>query len=132
MISIGLSMFMRPVCGSCGIFKKESKFLNFLLRRLTFSSNIHLFVMGMAFAAVPCLPMTAALLYSSRMPSMISSSILMMLFGIGTAVSPLVIISLLAGLFSKKIRTAMPQYEVLFRKTAGLVLILLGIFPVVF
>ncbi|MBW1963349.1 MAG: sulfite exporter TauE/SafE family protein [Deltaproteobacteria bacterium] len=126
MISIGLLMLIGPVCLRCEKTEEKNRMPGFLLRRFTFNSTTHLFVMGMAFAVIPCQPMGAMLLYSLRMPSVISSSILMILFGIGTAISPLIIISAAAGWFSKKIKSKAPHHRMLFQRVSGMILILLG------
>ncbi|EFK09448.1 conserved hypothetical protein [delta proteobacterium NaphS2] len=70
--------------------------------------------------------MGAMLLYSLKMPSIVWGGIMMALFGIGTAFSPFVIICVLAGWFSKKIKAVAPQYRMMFQRLSGLILILLG------
>ena len=127
MVSIGLIMFISPVYGNCGRVEKKSETLNFFSKRLAFSPAIHLLVMGMIFAVIPCPPMIAVLINSLRMPSAVSGSILMLLFGIGITVSPLVIVSVLAGWFSKKIKTKAPQYKMMFQRLSGVMLILFGL-----
>ncbi len=127
MVSIGLIMFISPVYGNCRRTEKKSGVISFFSKRLAFSPAIHLLVMGMIFAIIPCPPMVAVLISSLRMPSAISSSVLMLLFGIGITVSPLVIVSVLAGWFSKKIKTKAPQYKMLFQRLSGIILILLGV-----
>jgi len=130
-ISIGLLMIIRPWYVKCEKTKEKTKMFVFFSTNLAFSPTTHLFIMGMAFATIPCPPMVIVLLYSLQMPSVISSSILMALFGIGTAVSPLVIISALAGWFSKKIKAEVPQYRMLFQRLSGMILILLGGFSAI-
>ncbi len=126
MVSIGLMMFIPHVYENCRA-EKKSEAGSFFSKRLAFSPVIHLLVMGMIFAIIPCPPMIAVLINSLRMPSAVSSSILMLLFGIGITISPLVIVSVLAGWFSKKIKTKVPQYKMLFQKLSGVILILLGV-----
>ena len=132
LILVGLLMLVRPVCTNCKQSKEKTRVFAFLSQRLAFNPTAHLLIMGMAFATIPCPPMGLALLYSSQMPSVISSSILMSLFGIGTAVSPLIIICALAGWFSKKIKIEVPQYRMMFQRLSGVILILLGGLPVIF
>jgi hypothetical protein len=50
----------------------------------------------------------------------------MMLFGLGTAISPLVRVCVLAGYFSSRLRSLAPQHSLLFRRTASLTLVALG------
>jgi thiol:disulfide interchange protein DsbD len=132
MIVIGLLMLIRPVCVTCKKSNKENEDLGLFSRLFISSSTTHLFIMGMAFAAIPCPPMGAMLLYSLQMPSMLSGSIIMLLFAIGSAVSPLIIISALAGLFSKKIKAEAPQHRMLFQRLSGFILIILVGFSVIF
>ena len=132
LILVGLLMLVRPVCKNCKQSKEKTRVFAFFSQRLAFNPTAHLLIMGMAFATIPCPPMGLALLYSSQMPSVISSSILMSLFGIGTAVSPLIIICALAGWFSKKIKIEVPQYRMMFQRLSGVILILLGGLPVIF
>ena len=131
LILVGLLMLVRPVCTNCKQSKEKTEAFAFFSQRFAFNPTAHLLIMGMAFAMIPCPPMGLALLYSSQMPSVISSSIMMSLFGIGTVVSPLVIISALAGWFSKKIKIEVPQYRMLFQRLSGMILILLGAFSVI-
>ena len=100
LVSVGLLMLIHPVGKNCKQSKKETEVFTFFSKRLTFNPTTHLLIMGAAFAVIPCPPMGGVWLYSIQMPSVISSSILMSLFGIGTAISPLIIISAAAGWFS--------------------------------
>ena len=131
LISIGLLMLIRPVSTNCNRPKGKIELFGFISHRVAFNPTTHLFVMGMAFAVIPCPPMAGILVYSLKMPSVISSSILMLLFGIGTAFSPLIIISAVAGWFSSKIKTEVPQYKMIFQRLSGMILILLGGFSVI-
>ncbi len=132
LISVGLLMLVRPVCTNCKQSKEKTGVFAFFSQRLAFNPTVHLLIMGMAFATIPCPPMGVVLLYSLEMQSVISSGILMSLFGIGTAVSPLIIICALAGWFSKKIKSEVPQYRMMFQRLSGVILILLGGLPVIF
>ncbi len=132
LISVGLLMLIRPVRTTCKQLEGKSEALGFLSQRLAFNPTTHMFIMGIVFAAIPCPPMGGILLYSLQMPSVISSSILMAIFGIGTVVSPLIIICSVAGWFSKKIKGEAPQYRMLFQRLSGMILILLGGLPVIF
>ena len=127
LILIGLLMLMRPVC-SCKKSDHKKDWFSFLSGHCLFNPATHMFVMGIVLAIIPCPPMGAMLLYSLKMPSIISGSIIMVLFGIGTMISPLVIISILAGWFSGKLKTEVPQYRMMFQRISGLILILLGVF----
>ena len=60
-----------------------------------------------------------------------SKNVVFALFGIGTAVSPLIIICVLAGWFSGKIKTRALQYRMMFQRMSGVILILLGVFSAI-
>lgn len=47
--------------------------------------------------------------------------------GLGTAVSPLLLVGVLAGVFSQRIRNSAPQHTLLFQRTSAVLLILLGV-----
>jgi len=125
LILTGSLMLIRPVC-VCRKSEDKKGLFTFLSRRFAFNPTTHLFVMGSALAAIPCPPMGAMLIYSLKMPSIISCGIMMALFGIGTAVSPLAFISVAAGWFSGKLKTGAPQYRMMFQRISGSILILLG------
>jgi len=84
--------------------------------------------MGTSLAIIPCPQMGAMLLYSLKMSSIISGGIIIALFVIGTTVSPLIIICVLAGWFSGKLKTEAPQYRMMFQRISCLILILLDAF----
>lgn len=128
-ILTGSLMLIRPVC-VCKKYEDKKRRFAFLSRRFAFNPTTHLFVMGSALAIVPCPPMGAMLLYGLKMPSIISCGIMMALFGIGTAVSPLAFISVAAGWFSGKLRAGAPQYRMMFQRISGLILILIGSFAI--
>jgi len=132
LILVGLLMLVRPVSTNCKQSKEKTRVFVFFSQRFAFNPTAHLLIMGMAFATIPCPPMGVVLLYSLEMQSVISSAILMSLFGIGTVVSPLIIICTVAGWFSKKIKSDVPQYRMLFQRLSGVILILLGGLPVIF
>ena len=95
-----------------------------------FRATMPLWVVGAAFALAPCPPLVAMLVYSAQMPSPLASGLLLLLLGLGTAASPLVIVAVLAGCFSQKIRARAPQHRLLFQRLSGVILILLGVLSV--
>jgi sulfite exporter TauE/SafE len=115
LILVGLLMLVHPVCKNCKQSKEKTRIFAFFSQRFAFNPTAHLLIMGMAFAMIPCPPMG-----------------LMSLFGVGTAVSPLIIICTVAGWFSKKIKIEVPQYMMMFQRLSGVILILLGGLPVIF
>lgn len=126
LILIGFSMLIRPVCVCKKSGNKKSWFISFL-KYFAFKPGTQLFVGGIASAIVPCPPMGAMLLYSLKMSSTVSCGIMMALFGIGTTLSPLVIISIAAGSFSGKLKIEVPEYRMMFQRISALILILLGV-----
>ncbi len=129
LVSIGLLMLARPVQKGCGC-RKENGVSAFLSRRFAFNPTAHMFAMGAAFSMIPCPPMTVMLVFSLGMPSAFSGGVVMSLFGIGTALSPLLIICALAGWFSGGVRRgAPPGYAMLFQRVSGAILIFLGCVP---
>jgi cytochrome c-type biogenesis protein len=127
LVSIGVMMLIRPVRANCQHRKGKTEQSDSGSRRLMFNPRTHAFFMGTAFAAVPCPPMAGMLVYSLKMPSILSSSVLMALFGLGTAFSPLIVICAAAGWFSKNIKTKAPQYKMMFQRISGIILIFLGL-----
>jgi len=97
---------------------------------LRFKPTTPLWIVGAAFALVPCPPLLAMLAYTSQASSPVSGAALMMLFGIGTAASPAAVAAILAGAFSRKIRFHAPQHSLLFQRISGLILIILGVVTV--
>ncbi len=127
LILIGCVMIVRPV-RACSETNYKNRLRSFLSRHFLFSPTAHLFIMGTGLAIIPCPPMGAMLICSLQMPSILSGGFVMALFGIGTAVSPFLIICILAGWFSKKIKAEAPQYKMVFQRLSGIILILLGVF----
>ena len=87
----------------------------------------HMASMGIATSLMPCLPLSAVLLYAASTSSMVTGGALALLFGLGTSASPLYYIGGAAGWLSGKIRQAIPQYQGLLQKLSSLILILMGL-----
>lgn len=85
-----------------------------------------LWMAGVAFALTPCPPMLAMLAYAASAGSPSIGAATMMLFGLGTAISPLLLTCVLAGYCSGRLRRLAPQHAFLFRRTASLTLVALG------
>ncbi len=85
-----------------------------------------LWLAGTAFALTPCPPMLAMLACAAHTGSPWTGAAIMMLFGLGTSLSPLILICLMAGHFSQRLRSCAPEQAVLFRRTASLTLVALG------
>ncbi|MCW8861775.1 MAG: sulfite exporter TauE/SafE family protein [Rhodospirillales bacterium] len=88
----------------------------------------HVAGMGVASSLMPCLPLSAVLLYAATTKSFVTGGVLALLFGIGTSASPLYYIGGgAAGWFSAKIRRVIPQHRELMRKLSSSVLIIMGV-----
>ena len=88
----------------------------------------HMVTLGIVTSLMPCLPLSAILLYAATSQSVLTGATLAFLFGIGTAVSPLYYIGGgSAGWISKKIREAIPMHQGILQKISSIVLILMGI-----
>lgn len=87
----------------------------------------HMAAMGVVTSLMPCLPLSAVLLYAATTKSMVTGGVLALLFGIGTSASPLYYIGGGAGWISGKIRQAIPQHQRLIQKLSSIVLIMMGV-----
>jgi sulfite exporter TauE/SafE len=132
LILIGLLMLARPVQGGCSGCKNRPGMLNFVSRRVAFNPTAHMILLGAMFSLVPCPPMAAMLLFSMGMPSIFSGALVMSLFAVGTALSPLLVICALAGWLSRGMRrSAPPRYAMLFQRLSGALLIAFGCVPLI-
>ena len=93
---------------------------------LTGSSHIRCFAAGVILSTIPCPPLLGMLTYGLQSSSPLGSSLLMLLFGLGTVLSPLLIIVGLAGLFAQQIKRKVPHYTMLFQRVAGVIFIAMG------
>ena len=83
--------------------------------------------LGLLFGAMPCLPLVGILSYISIISKSVLTSLLFMLsFGLGTLVSPLLILSVAAGSVPRLVE----RYErlsFLFKLLSGLIIMMLGL-----
>jgi sulfite exporter TauE/SafE len=82
---------------------------------------------GGVLATVPCPPLLGVLGLGLSSPSAWQGALLLGLFGLGSTLSPLLVLCAGAGWFGRRLHHAAPHYRPLFRRTAGVVLSLLGI-----
>ena len=87
----------------------------------------HMAAIGVVTSLMPCLPLSAVLLYAATTKSMVTGGVLALLFGIGTSASPIYYIGGATGWLSGKIRQAIPQHQGLMQKLSSFVLIMMGI-----
>jgi thiol:disulfide interchange protein DsbD len=83
--------------------------------------------MGLLIGLVPCPPLIALLVFSAAVGSAATGLVLGLLFGIGTVISPIIIIAAAAGWFSERIAMEAPAMRTGIRRVAGVMLVLLGI-----
>ena len=83
--------------------------------------------MGLLIGLVPCPPLIALLVFSAAVGSAATGMVLGLLFGIGTIISPIIVIAAAAGWFSDRIALEAPAMRFGMRRAAGVMLVLLGI-----
>ena len=83
--------------------------------------------MGLLIGLVPCPPLIALLIFSATVGSAGTGLVLGLLFGIGTVISPIIIIAAAAGWFSDRVAKEAPVMRIGVRRVAGLMLVALGI-----
>ncbi len=82
---------------------------------------------GGVLATVPCPPLLGVLGLGLTSPSAWQGALLLALFGLGSTLSPLLVVCAGAGWFGRRLHRAAPHYRPLFRRTAGSVLLFLGL-----
>jgi sulfite exporter TauE/SafE len=83
--------------------------------------------MGFLIGFVPCPPLIALLVFAAAVGSAGTGLVLGLLFGIGTVISPIVVIAGAAGWFSDRIAKEAPLFTQGVRRVAGLMLVALGV-----
>ena len=83
--------------------------------------------MGLLIGLVPCPPLIALLIFSATVGSAGTGLVLGLLFGIGTVISPIIIIAAAAGWFSDRVALEAPVMRTGIRRVAGVMLVALGI-----
>jgi cytochrome c-type biogenesis protein len=83
--------------------------------------------MGLLIGLVPCPPLIALLVFAAAVGSAGTGLVLGLLFGIGTVISPIIIIAGAAGWFSDRIAKEAPAMRTGIRRVAGIMLVALGI-----
>lgn len=105
-------------CGGPRFFKFYKGSIN--------SSSMHLFLAGILLSIVPCPPLIAVMAGSLQYQSVIIGSSVMLLFGLGTMLSPLVLVAGAAGFLSKRIKESAPRNSVFFQRIAGVIIMMMG------
>ena len=125
MVALGVLLCLHRVNAGCRC-AKTAGLREQMACHVTGNSHIHCFVAGVIFSTMPCPPLLGMLAYGLRSPSPLGSSVLVLLFGLGTVLSPLLVIAGLAGLFAQQIKRQVPHYAMLFQRVAGVIFIIMG------
>jgi sulfite exporter TauE/SafE len=118
-IAIGLLMILgkRPEFKSCRVLEK--KFLE--------EDKKTIITLGLVVGLIPCAPLLAVLSYIGLVSKTWMNSLLYSLsFGLGTLVSPLILLALLAGLIPRWLKDKNSVYNHLFNFVCGLIIVILG------
>ncbi len=88
--------------------------------------KLRLSFLGLITGMLPCVPYTAVMAAAAASGSLVTGGALALCFGLGTSVSPLLIIGGGAGWFSKKILEKTPDLDGIIRKITGGMIVLMG------
>ncbi len=88
--------------------------------------KLRLSFLGLITGMLPCVPYTAVMAAAAASGSLVTGGALALCFGLGTSVSPLLIIGGGAGWFSKKILEKTPDLDGVIRKITGGIIVLMG------
>jgi len=86
--------------------------------------------MGLLIGLIPCPPLIALLVFAGVVGSAAMGVTLGLVFGIGTLISPLIIVAGAAGWFSDRVARDAPLMTSGIRRVGGLMLVLLGIWTI--
>jgi sulfite exporter TauE/SafE len=120
-IVIGISIIRKNRSSPCVYNVEDDK--NLGLKRLTERFDIRAFSMGLTRGLIVCPPLIAILLYSMTSSAPIDSFVLSILFGLGTALSPFLLLGGVTGWLLNKA----PLFSRWISKTGAGILILLGL-----
>lgn len=127
-IMIGMSIFLKRDKKNCSnTLTKHPK----LLKRLPENRDLKALVLGLFISLIPCAGLVSVLSLSAISFSPINGALAGLLFGIGSSLSPLILIGAGAGWFSKKINSQAPSMKNVVRKTSGVLLFIIGIYMIV-
>jgi len=101
------------------------KSCQFLMKNFLERDKKSIFTLGLIIGLLPCGPLLALFSYIAIVSkSWINSLLYSLTFGLGTFVSPLIVLTVLSGCISRFITTG---YERIFRFVCGIIVIFLGI-----
>jgi sulfite exporter TauE/SafE len=120
-VIISINILRKNRSSSCVCSVEESKKLG--LKKLNERFDIHAFSMGLTKGLIVCPPLLGLLVYSITSSAPIDSFILPVLFGLGTALSPLLLLSGVTGWLLNKA----PLFSRWISRIGAAILLLLGL-----
>lgn len=118
-IIIGISILRKKISASCNCTEQKTERLG--IAKLTSRFDLRAFSMGLTKGFILCPPLIAFLLYSTTI-SMGNPTALAILFGLGTAISPLLLLGGTTGYFLNKA----PLFRKWLSRIGGMALIVMG------
>ncbi len=101
---------------------------NFLEQHFLKRDLKSILLLGLITGFTPCLPLIAAFSYISFAAKTWANSLLYaFFFGLGTSLSPLIVLAMLTGLIPKVFRQQKETYRRVFNLTCGLIIVFLGL-----
>lgn len=119
-ILIGATILIKKQNSSCDC--KEQKPDRFGIAKLTNRFDLKAFLMGFSRGFILCPPLVALLVYAATF-GQINPAVMAVLFGVGTSISPLLILGGATGWLLKKA----PLFTKWLSKIGGIVLVLMGL-----
>jgi len=119
-VSIGLLMILGK--------KLKWQSCHFLEKNILQYDKKSIVMLGLIMGLLPCAPLLAILSYIGLISKLWLTNLLYSFcFGIGTFLSPLILLTLLAGLFPRWLKDKKVVYERVFSFVGGLVIVFLGL-----
>jgi sulfite exporter TauE/SafE len=106
----------------------EFKFLGALQNKIIAKDTKSLFLMGIIVGILPCAPLFSILSYIGLVSkNWLSSLLYSLFFGLGTAISPLILLTVFAGIVSHLLCDRTAIYHRVFSIVCGMIIMLSGI-----
>ncbi|MCL2359618.1 MAG: sulfite exporter TauE/SafE family protein [Nitrososphaerota archaeon] len=122
-IIIGVMVLLKARKPSCDCSGQDAKKLSETKKRSRFGVNFGAFSLGLTRGLILCPPLVALLLYAMPFTSPAGSVSIAVLFGLGTVISPLLLLAGVTGWLLSKA----PLFQKWISVAGGVVLILLGV-----
>ena len=132
-IGLWIAVRRRPSAAGCACGPGATwtqRFLHRLEPREGDGGELSAASMGLLIGLVPCPPLVALLVFSAAVGSAAMGLVLGVLFGIGTVVSPIIVVAAAAGWFSDRLAKEAPLLTSGVRRMAGVLLVVLGVWTV--